>query len=167
MARPAFFLLAAILLIRVAVADGEPSPRRLCTIELFNQAKAHFWPALVIDYSLHGDVTDSEVTHLIDSGVGYGQLFIEPMKRGRTEVSNVALAAPAERLRSILHTISVQLAGERLPYLVFLLMGPQEMRNEARTLIEGLGATFIFVPYEDHCNSPSVNAGSGRNSGSR
>jgi len=119
-------------------------------MQVYNQAKSHFWPASIFDLSFHGDATDSEVTHGIESGGALGQLILAPMELGRAKVSNVALAAPAERLRPILKAISLKFAGERLPYLVFLLIGPPELQGEAQTLIEGMGATFIFVPYEDH-----------------
>ena len=160
MARAAAFVLAAMLATKVTCVDAESSPRTCFSgIDLFNITKSHFWPAAMFDYALHGDATDLQVTNLIDTGVGYGELFVEPMRRGRTQVSNVALAAPAERLRAILNTISSKLAGERLPYLNVLLMGPPELRDEAQTLIEGLQATLIFVPNEmQRCEKSSGDA---------
>lgn len=167
MARAASFVLAAMLATKVTCVDAEASLQTCFSgIDLFNITKAHFWPAAMFDYELHGDATDLEVTNLIDKGAGYGALFVEPMRRGRTQVSNVALAAPAERLRAILHTISRKLSGERLPYLNVLLVGPPEFRDEAQTLIEGLKATLIFVPNEmrrcqkssddDHLSNPGT-----------
>jgi hypothetical protein len=160
LARAASFFLAAMLATKVTSVHAEASPQTCFSgIDLFNITKSHFWPATMIDYSLHGNATDLQITNLIDSGVGFGELFVEPMRQGRTQVSNVALAAPAERLRAILHTISTKLGGERLPYLNLLLIGPPELRDEAQTLIEGLQATLIFVPNEMHrCEKLSVGA---------
>jgi hypothetical protein len=166
MFRTVLFLLVVTLAPKVGSADDSAPPRRLCNgMQVFNEARSHFWPASIFDLSLHGDATDPEVTHIIESGGSLGQLVLGPMELGRTKASNVALAAPAERLRPILRTISLKFAGERLPYLVFLLIGPPELRDEAQTLIEGMGATFIFVPYEDHpCDNQSVSAHSGSDS---
>lgn len=160
MARAASFMLAAILATKVTSVGAEASPQSCFSgIDLFNITKSHFWPAAMFDYALHGDATDLQVTNLIESGVGYGELFVEPMRLGRTRVSNVALAAPADRLRAILHTISTKLGGERLPYLNLLLIGPPEVRDEAQTLIGGLQATLIFVPNEmKRCEKSSVDA---------
>jgi len=149
-----------MLAMKVTCVDAEASPQTCFSgIDIFNITKSHFSPAAMFDYGWHGDATDLQVTNLIESGVGYGALFVEPMRRGRTQVSNVALAAPAERLRAILHTISTKLGGERLPYLNFLLIGPPEFRDEAQTLIEGLQATLIFVPHEmQRCEKSSMDA---------
>jgi len=151
MSRTALSLLAATLIPKIGPADESASPHRFCDgIQVYNQAKSRFWPVSIFNFSFHGDATDSEVTHAIESGGALGQLIFAPMELGRTKVSNVALAAPAERLRPILKAIALKFAGERLPYLGFLLIGPLELREDAQTLIEGMGATFIFVPYEDH-----------------
>jgi hypothetical protein len=166
MTRAASLFLAGILLSNSALADPEAPASCFNGMDLFNVARSHFWPATMFDYSLHGDATDSEITRLIESGVGYGQLFVDSMTRGRTEVSNVALAAPADRLRPILRTISTKLLGEHLPYLNFLLVGPPEFRDEAKTLIEGMGATFIFVPNQvNRCEKLPASSQSGSNSG--
>jgi hypothetical protein len=163
MLRTALFLLAATLVSKVGSADDSAPPHRFCNaIPVYNQVQSHLWPASIFDFSHHGDAADPEVTYIIESGGALGELVLGPMELGRTRVSNVALAAPAERLRPILRAISLKFAGERLPYLVFLLIGPPELRGEAQTLIEGMGATFIFVPYEDHvCDSHSASDHSG------
>lgn len=106
MTRAALSFLAAMLLSKLALADAAaPSASCFNGMDLFNVAKSHFWPATMFDYSLHGDVaTDSEVTHLIESGDGYGMTTAGRLvavahtdRGGRVRIINARRATRKER----------------------------------------------------------------------
>jgi len=146
-------ILASMLGCGVCSANDDAASRRLCNATaVFDEIRLTLWPASIVDMSFHGDGSDAKMTANIQSGhpSGIAKILAMQMKEGGQNARNVVLVAPAVRLRPLLQQIDAELSGEHLPHLTFLLIGARELEGEARRLIEGLDASFMFLPYQDH-----------------
>jgi hypothetical protein len=138
---------------------AQDAPAGICQgAWLWAQAKANLtWPYSVFDFA---GMPQPDFVDAIETGrlkAGTTDLVLLAMKHGATKPTRIALGGPAATVGVILRKVLTELNDAKLPYLTFMLIGPPELEESTGASIRGLGATFVFVPFEEHrCPKPAA-----------